>query len=273
MIKKLLLIAVILVVVLVVAVVLGISLFLDSAVKKGVETFGPKMTQVDVKLDNVKLSLLSGSGKIEGLVIGNPPGYTSSNAISVGSASLALKPSSLLSDKIVIRSVNVASPVITFEGGLSGNNLSKILANVKSGSGAPGETNAPAKPGQPAGPGKKLEVDEFVITGAKVNIHLQVLGTVQSMNVTLPDIHLNDLGTNADGITSGELTRLILTRIENEALKAASQGTANLQKAATDMAHDLGKSIQSTANQIVSSNAGNLTTNINNAIGNLFKKK
>ena len=41
-----------------------IGLFLDSAVKRGIETVGPMLTQVDVKLDSVSLSLLSGAGKI-----------------------------------------------------------------------------------------------------------------------------------------------------------------------------------------------------------------
>jgi len=36
----------------------------------------------------------------------------------------------LLSDKLIIKTINLEAPEITFEGGLSGNNLSKILANL-----------------------------------------------------------------------------------------------------------------------------------------------
>jgi len=102
--KKILVRLCIAVVLLIVVVVLAIHFFLDGAIKKGVETVGPKMTKVDVKLDAVHISLLSGAGKINGLVIGNPDGYKSPHAISVGTAALSLKPTSLLGDKVIIQS-------------------------------------------------------------------------------------------------------------------------------------------------------------------------
>src|SRR5579864_2104169 len=92
---------------LIIVVALGLHFFLDGAVKRGVETVGPKLTKVDVKLDGVHLSLLSGSGKLKGLVVGNPEGYKTPHAISVGTASLVLKPSTLFADKLVITSINV----------------------------------------------------------------------------------------------------------------------------------------------------------------------
>jgi len=56
-------------VVLIVLAALAVHFFLDDAVKRGVETIGPKITKVDVKLDGVSISLLSGSGKIKGLLV------------------------------------------------------------------------------------------------------------------------------------------------------------------------------------------------------------
>src|SRR5262245_51586812 len=90
-------------VILIVAAILGVRFFLDAAVKKGVETVGPMLTKVDVKLGSANISLFSGSGKLTDLVVGNPEGYKTPSAISVGSASLALKPSSVFADKLVIQ--------------------------------------------------------------------------------------------------------------------------------------------------------------------------
>ena len=73
--KKLLIRLLIALVIVVVLVVVAIGLFLDSAIKKGVETIGPQVTKVDVKVEGVSLLLLSGSGKVKGLVLGNPQGY------------------------------------------------------------------------------------------------------------------------------------------------------------------------------------------------------
>ena len=97
--KKILIGMVALVGVVVIAIVVGVALFLDSGIKRGVETLGPQLTKVDVKLDGVSVSLLSGTGKIKGLVVGNPAGYQTPHAIRVNAVTLALMPGSIFSDK------------------------------------------------------------------------------------------------------------------------------------------------------------------------------
>lgn len=245
-------------VVLLVLAVLATSLFLDGAVKRAVETIGPRLTEVDVKLDSVNLSLFSGSGKIKGLVVGNPKGYKTSEAIHLGTASLALQPGSLLSDKIIIRSIIVEAPEITFEGGFGGNNLSQIRANVDSA--ARGETTTTNTGSASQKPGKKLQVDQFLITGAK--LHVSVTGMVgESLPVPLPDIHLADLGKGPDGITGAELTKLVLSAIEKAAIKVADQTIADLGKGATGLTKSLGTNAPG--------NAGKL----GKSLGDIFKKK
>ena len=256
--KKILLKAAIGLAVLLVLGVLTVSLFLDATLKRAVETLGPKLAKVDINLDNVSLSLLSGSGAIHGLAVGNPEGFKTPHAIRVASASLAVKPRSLFADKIVIKSIVVDAAEITFEGGFGGNNLSKILSNVESATG-PGKTNAAAQPAAQK-PGRKLEVDEFVIRNAKLNVSLNNLGG-SSFAVMLPDIHLSDLGTGPDGITAGELTKRILVEIERNAVKAASGGAGDFRKSAAGLAKELGMT------------AGGSATNLTKSFGDLFKKK
>src|SRR6266852_4083053 len=126
--------------------VVAVHFFLDSAIKRAVETIGPDLTKVQVKLDTVNLMLLSGSGKIRGLVIGNPEGYKSPSAISVGTVSVAIQPASLLGDKIIVESINMQAPEVTFETDLRQNNLKKILSNLEE---VTGGGNAPAQPKEP----------------------------------------------------------------------------------------------------------------------------
>jgi len=247
--KKLLIRLLIGLVVVVIIVVVAIGLFLDSAIKKGVETVGPKVTKVDVKLDGVSLSLLSGSGKIKGFVLGNPPGYQTPHAISVGSASVSIQPSSIFSDKVVIKSIRIESPEITYEGGLGGDNLHAILNNVTAASSS--GTNATTQPGKPA---KKLQVDDFVITGAKVNVSLKGMGGFAAP-VTLPEIHLFNLGQSAEGITSAELTHRVLNEVIDYVMKYGVNKAIDIGKGALDK----------TANEGVNKATEKL--------GDLFKKK
>jgi uncharacterized protein involved in outer membrane biogenesis len=254
--KKLFLsVLIILVVLIVVGGIVG-SFFLGPIVKTGIETVGPKITQVSIRVDAVNLALLTGSASIKGLVVGNPEGYKAPQAISVGTAAVGVNPFSILSDKIIIRSVRVEAPEITFEGNpFSGNNLAKIEQNVnaavnKGGAVTPA-TNANAKA---AGkPGKKIEVDDFLITGAKVNFN----GTT----LTLPDIHLTDLGKSNDGITAADLTRQVLKALTTATVKAVAGAATDLGKGAERVGMDLGKSANSNF------------INVTHDLGGLFKKK
>lgn len=261
--KKLLIrIAIVLLIVLVLAVVAA-GLFMDKAIKAGIETVGPAITQVEIKLDAVALSLLSGSGKIQGLVVGNPTGFKSPTAIRVGKASLALQPGSLFSDKIVIRSVAMEGPEITFETDLRSNNLSKLLANVEAATGSQNKAPAtqpstPSSSPAPAKSSKKLEVDDFLIRDAKVNVMVTTLG--KSLTLTLPEIHLTGLGTGPEGITPAELTRQVIQAIEKVSAQASTAAVSDLGKQASDLTKEISK------------NPAGAAEKLNKSLGGLLKK-
>jgi uncharacterized protein involved in outer membrane biogenesis len=248
--RKLFLSVVVALVVLIVVAVIVVGFFLGTIVKTGLETVGPKITRVSIKVDAVNLSLLTGSARVKGLVVGNPEGYKTPQAISVGSAAVGVNPFSVLSDKIVVRSVRVEAAEITFEGGLGGNNLSKIMDNVNAiaKSGGPGSTNATARANNK--PGRKIEVDDFLITGAKVHVRLTGMGGKET-TLPLPDIHLTNLGKDKDGITATDLTRRVLGAITTATVKAV---------ATTDISKGAGKAVGEGMNKITT------------GIGGLFKK-
>src|SRR5437764_8512643 len=74
---------------------------LNSIVKKGVETVGPKLTKVEVRLGSAKLSPLSGNGRLSDLFVGNPEGYKTPSAMKLGDIKVAVEPGSILSDTLV----------------------------------------------------------------------------------------------------------------------------------------------------------------------------
>jgi len=226
-------------VVVIVAVVIIVGFFLGDVVKAGMETVGPKITQTTLTVSSIHIGILTGSASVNELVLGNPDEYKakSPNAISVGKTAVSVAPFSVLSDKIVIKSVEVRSPEISFEGNPFGaNNLKKIMDNVNAftGPAAAPATNAPAQSGAKK-PAKKLEVDDFLITGAKVHFN--------GATLPLPDIHLADLGKGSDGITASDLTKRVLSEVTSATIKAIGSSLGDAGKAVGGGASKLGKSI------------------------------
>lgn len=261
--KKIILIVAGVVVVLIVGLVIFLTLSLDSLVKKGVETVGPQITQTEMKLDKASISVLSGSGALHGFHIGNPEGYKSPSAIKFGEASVGVRPMSVLSDKIHVTHVKVVGPEITFEGALgSKNNLSKIMENVEAATGG-GSAQKPADKSADSGASKKLQVDDFLISGAKVNVTLTALGGRQ-LTLSIPDIHMTNLGSGPEGITAGELTKLVLKNINKETFEAIQKSVADVGKQAADALKDMGKGGTNSINKAAETLKG---------VGDLFKKK
>jgi uncharacterized protein involved in outer membrane biogenesis len=254
--KKIIVKFLVVVVVLILAAFIVVGMFLDSIVKKGVETAGPAITKTDVRLDGVSFSIFSGKGTIKGLFVGNPTGYKTASAIQVGEATVRVKPGSLMSDKILVESVSIVAPNITIEGGLRENNLTKILENVQSFSGS---TSTNAAQGGAQKPAQKIQVNDLLITGGKVNVSLSLLGG-KTMTVPLSDIHLTDLGRDSGGITPAELAQTVMRSIIDGALSGATKAVSNMGGIATDAAKSLGEGAKGGAEKITK------------GIGGLFKK-
>ena len=243
------------IVVVIIAVAVIVGFFLGDVVKAGMNTIGPKVTQTAFSVDSVHISALTGSVSLKNFIIGNPDEYKdkATNAISVGKTAVSVAPLSVLGDKIVVKSIEVRNPEISFVGNpIGANNLKKLMDNVNAftGGAKPTNTNSPAQPAE-KGAGKKLEVDDFLITGAKVHFN--------GATLPLPDIHLSNLGTGPDGITPAALLKDVLSEVTTATLKAVGESLGNLGKGATDAAKSAGKSVSDE------------TKKIGKSIGDLFK--
>jgi len=243
-------------IILLLLVLAGSLYFLGTIVKTGVEKAGPKVTKTDVKLSSAKLSIFSGSGELKNFVIANPEGYKTPEAIKVGSVALSVQPRSVMSDKVVVHSVKVLAPEITFEGNLGGNNLNKLLDNIKGTS----EKDKQATTKEERSSQKKLQVDDFLITGAKVHLATSLLGD-RSATLSIPEIHLTNLGQGSDGITAAQLAEKVFGELVQSTLAAVTQQVGNLGKGATDMLKG------------ATTNAVPNVDKITKGVGDLFKKK
>jgi hypothetical protein len=253
--KKIFLILGIIVLVLITCAVVVGFIYIGPIIKIGMEQIGPKVAQVPVKVDTVDVSIVTGSAAIKGLVVGNPAGYTSQQAISVGTVAIKMDPMSAASSKILIHSVHVESPEITFEGGLSNNNLTKILNNVTSFTKNINSANGSSVTAAPAEnkPAPKIEVDDFLITGAKVHINIS---EVVTKDISLPDIHLTDLGKGGDGLTPADLTKAVLSAITSNTIKTVTSSVINLGQGVKGLGTSAVKTLGESVSKITGSFGG-----------------
>lgn len=266
--KKILIRGLFVVLLLLIVAVVAIGMSLGTAIKKGVETFGPQVTKVPVTLEGVSLSIFSGAGAIRGLVIGNPEGYKTSNAMSLGLASIAVSPGSLLSDKVVVKAIRVEAPKVTFEFGPGGNNLQTIQKNLEAYTGG-GSTDAP-KPAEEKAPaeskpGKKLQVDEVVISGGTVTLGAAALGG-KLIEAPLPEIRFEKLGQGPEGITGAELGKIILSKLTEEAIKTYGD---KLAQAGTEALNNLTQNATNAVNKA----AGDVLNKASKGLNDLLTPK
>lgn len=224
-------------VVLLVAVGAAAFFFLGTIVKTGVEKVGPNITKTTVKLDGAVISVFNGSGQLKGFVIGNPEGFKTPTAVKVGSVALSLRPRSVLSQKVVIHSVRVEAPEITYEAALGGSNIGKLLDNMKST--ASQDKSAGSTSPASSGTKKALQVDEFVITGGKINVSASVLGG-RSATLPLPEIRLTSLGQGPEGITPAELATKVFSQVVDAAAKVVAEDAVKFGKDVTQNVKDIG---------------------------------
>ena len=248
--KTLLKIGVVLVVLFIIAVAVVTS-NLDKMIKAGVETVGPEITGTSIKLEGVDLSLLSGEGRLKGLVVGNPPGFQTERAFKLGDARVKVDLKSVLTDKLVIEEIMIDGPEITYEAGASGNNLNKIQENVaafakKAGAQGGAEPKADKKePGQ-----KKVQINHFILKNAQVNASATMFKG-KALMVSLPDIHLKDIGKESEGTTMGKASSEVFTAINKSVVQAVTgsgkfleKGTEAVGEAAKGLGSDAEKAVE-----------------------------
>jgi len=201
-----------------VVIVLGLS-NLGPIIKTAVNTKGPDMTRTQVALSDVEVGLFSAEATLKGLLLGNPKGFTSPQAMKVDTIHVNLDETSLTSDTIVIDSIEVVRPDITYERRGGTDNFQTILANVRQSIGSKASPEEPestsGRGSAPEDKGKKLLIRNFIVKDGKVNLAMAFLGG-KPIGASLPDIHLKDIGKEEGGASAAEALKQVLAALYKE---------------------------------------------------------
>ncbi len=236
--KKLIIILCIIVVVIGILIAVGVSK-LGPIIKTAVNSYGPKITETDVGLKDVNVSLFSGEVKLTGFTLGNPKGFKTPNALTVSSVFLDLDESSVTGDTIVMDKIQVVGPEITYEKGAGTDNIKKLIENIQS--------NMPGR-GKPSGDqktatsdGKKMIIKDFTLTDGKVTLAASMLSG-QTISAKLPNIHLKDLGAESGGASPAEVFSRIFAVLYREI--SAPEVTRALKEKVEALSQDAQKKIE-----------------------------
>ncbi len=229
---------------LVVILVIGVGVAysqLDSIVKVGVETGGPETLKVPVTVESVSLSPFSGKVAIKGLEVGQPEGYGEGMIASVGSFDMKLKPSSLMSDHIIIESIVIDAPMLDARRIQGKTNFEKLQQNVGPSDDTPSEIT--------------LTIKSMQIRGAQVTVKNE--GTINvDQTVKLADFNITDLGTDEKGMAPKEIARHVMSVLQPQITQAL------IKAGASDKLKDLAKDAE-----------GKLEQGLSGLVGKLKKKK
>ena len=243
-----------------IAVYMGLS-NLGPIIKKAVNTYGPKITKTELHVADVGVSILSAEAKVKEFFLGNPQGFKSSSAMQVGSVFVNVDEKSLMSDTIIIDRIEVKQPEINYEKKGKTDNFNALLNNVKKSAASDKKSSEASKE---EGGGKKLIINDFIVTKGKINLEMSAYGLgAKEISVTLPDIHLKDIGKQEGGASAAEVSKEIfaalyekitsraVTDAINQELKAFGANLDSLGKTALkQVGSDTGKSLEDVGKKV-----------------------
>ncbi|OQW62860.1 MAG: hypothetical protein BVN29_18200 [Nitrospira sp. ST-bin5] len=199
-----------------------LSRSLDSQVASAIRVYGSEIAGVPVSLSDVRIVVADGAATLHGLVVGNPPGFKTAQALSLDEVTLKLDVGSLATDVIRIKEMSIVKPDITYEYTLGGSNLDVLQRNADRYVAGHGYGKSESREGAP---GKKLVIEHVYIKNGIVNVSADMLNG-KAVVVPLPDLQMTDIGKQSNGATVGEAMKNILGALTQSV--TASVGTLNL---------------------------------------------
>ncbi|OGV59785.1 MAG: hypothetical protein A2X45_13875 [Lentisphaerae bacterium GWF2_50_93] len=210
--------------------IVGLYFCLGYIVKTAVIGIVPRITGTPVKMESFSFSMFSGKARMKNFVIGNPEGFSTEYAFSLNELVVEVDMDTLFSKKIVIDEIRVNGVDVIYEQGMTTSNLKEIRANVKSYTGKEKDkrqeetADSPRREEKERVEARKVQINNFYFNDVKVSLSVFLLQGAKT-SIPIPDIHIEDIGKEGDGVTAGEAAVQIFNAIYKSIGKTASTGT------------------------------------------------
>jgi hypothetical protein len=220
----------------------GITYFqLNNIVKHGVNDYAPDILKVDVNVDSVNLSPLSGNVAFSGFTIGQPEGFGDGAIASLSGFDMKLETGTLLSNHIIIDTILIDSPALDVRLQDGESNFEALQKGME----------LPASE-------EEARESEITLTIRKLEIRTpQVsLKNDQLLNIDetdkLASFTLTDLGTDEKGLAPSEIARHVMDTLQPQITKALIKVGAGkkLKSLADGATKKLGKGVESILDKV-----------------------
>lgn len=216
---------------------------LDAQIASAIRRYGPEITGVPVSLSKAMIDPINGKASLTGLEVGNPDGFKTKHALSLGEISMTLDIGSLTTDVIRIKELTLIKPQITYEYASTGSNLDVLQRNIER-SIAQQRGNQKKPPDSESS--KKLVIEHLYIKNGTVSVTAELLNS-DAVSMRVPDLHLQDIGKKSNGTSAGEamqqivgpLVQQIGTSVASRGVQTATRTIQNGVEAASKAIKDL----------------------------------
>lgn len=214
---------------------------LDAAASRIVSTAATSLLGTTTTVRSLHLGLFDGRSVLDGLRIEEPAGFPAGEMITVGQATVSAGLKELLSDDIVIESIEIKDVTVNLVEVNGKLNLQVVAQNI-AGDDDPAHNPANSPPVATQSDSRSVLVRKLIVS----NITVTAAGTTgiadgTKLSVTIPDISVEDLGTKttvadiSQQIGEQLVERLLVAIVQAKIEGLPAQISSGLENAASTL--------------------------------------
>lgn len=222
----------------------------SEIVRSAAETNGSALLGAKVSLGNVTLDIFNGHVGLADLSIGQPDGFGDDKSFQVTNFSVDLEPLSLFKGHAKIDAIRIDRPALNLVMIGQESNFSKLQSNI-----------AALIAEDTSSSDMKLSIKMLDLNATNLRIKSDKYG---EKNITLANIHLENIGIDENGVTAGEVVRLTLDAMKPQIAKALIE---------LGIKDKLGSVVDDQIGDKLKDLPAPIADKLKSGIGGLFKKK
>jgi hypothetical protein len=192
--------------------------YIDSIARTAIQRGATYALGVDTTLDSARIGLVSGSFRLAGLEVANPPGFEDPLFLGLGEARLDLETSSLREPIVTVPLFAIDGIEVDLDKQQGKANYDVILENLTRFESE--EAKSEPAPEADADPEKRFIIQEVVIRDVVAHVRVVERGGVPQVDVVVPEVRMRNLGGEDRPLTAAQVTGVLVKAVLASVAKA-----------------------------------------------------